>query len=60
MKLKRTYKLFETTVLREYQVTNIYFYLIRLADLDVFLGYLVQLYTAVFIGGTVESRFKKA
>ena len=28
MKLKRTYKLFETTVLREYEVTNFHFYLI--------------------------------
>ena len=28
MELKRTYKLFETTVLREYQVTNFHFYLI--------------------------------
>ena len=28
MELKRTYKLFETTVLREYEVTNFHFYLI--------------------------------
>ena len=28
MELKRTYKLFETTVLREYQVTNFHFYFI--------------------------------
>ena len=28
MELKRTYKLFETTVLREYQVTHFHFYLI--------------------------------
>jgi hypothetical protein len=28
MELKRTYKLFETTVLREYQVTKFHFYLI--------------------------------